>query len=125
MMIAASESANDEAHRKRVARLKQEAAARKKREKICEEITFDSSMARRLHPRLFKPKVSHITDLKLEDSSAVSIDGEYFLEKKKPVAPPQFQDELPSQPVSVSEAIEKSTDDLLNKVDQVLAKIGF
>jgi len=74
-------------------------------------------MARRLHPRLFKPKVEHITDLNLEDANAVSIDGEYFLERKKPLAPPQFQDEIPQQSVSVSEAIEKSTDDLLNKAD--------
>ena len=89
MMVAQSESAKEEAHRKRVEKLKREQEYRKKREKICEEITFDSSVARRLHPRLFKVKVQHISDLKIADADAVSIDGEYFLERRKqPEAPP-------------------------------------
>ena len=54
-----------------------------KKFKVYDEITFDSSTVEKIHPRLFKVEVHHLSDIKsLNDDAqldAVNIDGEFFL----------------------------------------------
>ena len=81
LMRAQQESMKDEEHRQKKEQLKQEKEQREKREKVYEEVVFDYSQAVTKHPKLFKTKVQHLSDLRLYPD-AVHIDGEYFLPKR-------------------------------------------
>lgn len=82
MMIAQNESAKEEAQRQKVARLKHQQEQREKNAKIYDEVVFNYAEPLQKNPKLFKVKVQHISDLKIQDPDAINIDGEYFIKKQ-------------------------------------------
>ena len=61
--------------------MKQAAELQKMRNKVYDDIIFDCSAIKEIHPRLTEVKVHHIKDI--ESSiypGSVQIDGEYFLD---------------------------------------------
>ena len=61
--------------------LKQAAELKKIREKVYDDIIFDSSAIQDIHPRLTEVKVHHIRDIESKIyPGSVLIDGEYFMD---------------------------------------------
>lgn len=82
LMIAQNESKRMENERVQKERaLKQAAELKKIREKVYDDIIFDSSAIKDIHPRLTEVKVCHIRDIESTIyPDSVQIDGEYFMD---------------------------------------------
>ena len=60
--------------------------------KIYDEVVFDYATPLKKNPKLFKTRVQHISDLKIQDPDAVNIDGEYFIKKQVESDTPTMQE---------------------------------
>ena len=61
--LALSESAKQEAQRKKIERLKKEKEEKLKRMKVYDDIIFDSSTVEKIHPKLYEVQVHHISEI--------------------------------------------------------------
>ena len=84
-MIAQNESKRMEEERMQKERaLKSAAELKKVRDKVYDDIIFDTSGICEIHPRLTEVKVHHIRDIEASIyPDSIAIDGEYFVDAEE------------------------------------------
>ena len=128
ILIAQNESKREEQERQQNQRaVEREKFAQQRKNKVYEDIVFDSTAISQIHPKLHEVHVEHMKDIKeVIDIDSVQYDAEYFMTREDTDG---FSGEVEGEnkqgkPDIIDEIMGKG-DQLISKVDKMLKDIGL